>query len=145
MQQAGIGAVKAEHAVLCFAKSQQQMQQGRLAAACRSHQRHIAAGGNVHTQVLQCPGAAFAVAEADRLKVNGSLKRTGVLGTRLPFRGARQQALTGAPFQLKVDQRLQLVAEQLAAGQLQSDQRQHLQWGTGVQSQPKRRACTEQG
>ena len=99
----------------------------------------------MHTQVLQCPGAALAVAEADRLKVNSPLKRTGVLGTRLPFRSAGQQALTGAPFQLQVDQRLQLVAEQLAAGQLQSDQWQHLQWSAGVQSQPNRRACAEQG
>ena len=97
----------------------------------------------MHTQILQRPGAALIVAEADRLKVNGEL--TGVLGTRLPFRCAGEQALASTPFAVQLDQRLQLVAEQLAAGQLQSDQWQHLQWGAGVQSQPKRRACTEQG
>ena len=145
LQQAGIGAVEPEHAVLRVAKTQQQMQQGRLAASGGSHQCHIAAGGDVDAQILQGPGAALVVAEADSLKVNGSLELTGVLGTRLPFRRAGEQALASTPFAVQLDQRLQLVAEQLAAGQLQSDQWQDLQWGAGVQSQPKRRACKEQG
>ena len=131
--------------MLRFREAQQQMQQGRLTAPGGSHQGDITAGRDLHTQILQGPRAALAVAVADRLKVNGALERTGVSGTGLPFRRAGQQALAGLPFQLQADQVLNLVTEQLAAGQLQGDQRQHLQRPAGVQAQPNGGACAEQG